>query len=77
MVLEPRYLDLNIGLRRFNFCVDVCVSVCGEAGLGWAGLEGVFSIFDYFRNPMLHTHWALGAAPSNKAINCAFQHEAV
>ena len=21
--------------------------------------------------------WALGAAPSNKAINCAFQHEAV
>ena len=42
---------------------------CGEArvgwaGLGWAGLaglEGVFSIFDYFRNPMLHTHWALVA----------------
>ena len=59
LLVEPRYLDLNIGLRRFNFCVDGCVSVCGEAGLGWAGLEGVFSIFDYFRNPMLHTHWAL------------------
>ena len=32
--------------------------------LGWAGLGTGLG-------------WALGAAPSNKAINCAFQHEAV